>query len=193
LEMLTLANEAGLEIDKADALIAKIREGKEKVALADQVLRLRKEWADATAYAEKICERNNKEITRLEKENQLAGYKHDDAFRAMCEAHQAANDLLLLHDDGLLPTPHKEVNRLLDGRAAEQKKRALENAWRDAEEERNRCRLIVYRIEQDLENLPMSISYRQDQGYLGDELAKAKANLADAEAKVEKAKKAIPA
>jgi len=53
--------------------------------------------------------------------------------------------------------------------------------------------VTIYKIEQDLENLPMSISYRQDQGYLSDELAKAKRDLADAEAKVEKAKKAIPA
>jgi len=199
MELLKLANEAGMKIPDADTLIEVIRKGQENVVLADRLPRLKKEADEARALAEKTCERNNEVISRLREENRHVWDKNEAAFRSMCDADQAVRDLLLLFDKGLLPMPHREVTRLLSVRTAEEKSREAHTAWRKEEEAKDRFRSIVRNIERSLARLPLSVTLHRDRAELEKDLEVAKKNLAEAEKKVEAAKafaekmeKAIP-
>lgn len=198
-EMLTLAKEAGLKTPEADALIAKIRKGKENVAAVDQLPRLRKDANDARVQLKKISERNNEEISRLHGEIHHAECRNDDAHKAMRAATKAAQELLVLSDEGLLLTMHKEVTRLVDRRTAEQKYRKADSDRIDALEVRNRLRHIICNIQERIDNMPLTMTSEYDKDRLKEglklaqhDLAKAESELKDAEAVAEKMKKAIP-
>ena len=198
-EMLELATEAGMKVEDGDKLIARIRKGKEMVALADQLQRLKKEEVETKAQYEKIRERSNAAIARLEEEKDSARIKHARVWRAMADAENAASDLLLLSDEGLLPTPHKEVTRLIERRTAEEKSHEAHAAWRKEEEARNRIRRVIEEIQYRLARLPMSRTYDRDKAELENDLKQSKHDLAAADSRVEKAhavaekaEKAIP-
>ena len=199
-ELLALSKAAGLAVADADALVGVIRGGKGKVAIVDELPRLRKEALETKSQSERIHERHGKEIARLEEECRRAAYRSDDAFKALCQGQSVANELLLLHDQGLLPVVHREVLRLVERRTAEGKSAELYDVLRAAENVRSRCRGVVGGLEARLASMPLTMRERQDRSRLEEELAQAKRNLADAEAQVakaqvaaEKSKRAIPA
>ena len=198
-DLLKLANAVGMKASDGDKLIVMIRKGQADVVLADQWQRLKKEEAELKTVYEKVRERNEAEISRFREEIRRASFKHDQAIEATCAAFHAVDDLVQLYDKGLMPTPHKEVTRWLERRAAEEKSNAAHEVLSQAENWRNRLRAIIRDIEEQIERLPLSVTLKRDQANLNEKLEMARRDLVEAEAKVkeaqaaaERAKKAIP-
>jgi len=198
-DLLKLVNAAGMKASDGDKLIVMIRKGQADVHLADQWQRLRREEAELKSAYEKVRDRNEAEISRLREEIRRASFKHDQAIEATCAAYHAVDDLVQLYDKGLMPTPHKEVTRWLERRAAEEKSNAAHEVLSQAENWRNRLWAIIRDIEEQIERLPLSVTLQRDKANLNEKLEMARRDLVEAEEKVkvalvaaERAKKAIP-
>ena len=198
-DLLKLVNAAGMKASDGDKLIVMIRKGQADVLLADQWQRRRREESELKSVYEKVRDRNEAEISRLREEIRRASFKHDQAIEATCAAYHAVDDLVQLYDKGLMPTPHKEVTRWLERRAAEEKSNAAHEVLSQAENWRNRLWAIIRDIEEQIERLPLSVTLQRDKANLNEKLEMARRDLVEAEEKVkvalvaaERAKKAIP-
>jgi hypothetical protein len=199
--LLSLARAAGMSGDGADALIARVAQAKEQVTLAKRLPRLRKDAAGATGRLQKIQARANAEIARLESEVRDAAFEVEAAQRAVNEADSASRQLLLMHDEGLLPGTEapEEILYLVDRRDAEERFRQADSARIAADNERDRVRKAVRGIEERLATMPISNTSEYEESHLKDrlkearrQLAEAESNLKKAEAAADSARKAIP-
>jgi hypothetical protein len=200
-ELLSLANAAGLTGAEADRLVERIGKGKEQVEHANRLPRLRKESAAVDARFEKIQSHAAAEIERLEGERESAAAEADAACKAVYAAENSARELLLMHDEGLLPTEHtpKEIRALLVRRDATERARRADSARVAALRERNRRRAVVADTEAMLEKARASIVIERNEPRLEERVKKAKQSLREAEdqlkvaeAAAEAAREAIP-
>jgi len=198
MEMLTLANEAGMKAEDADKLIEKILEGKKKVALADQAARLRKEDTETMAQHEKLCERNQKEIRRLNGEMLSSWDKHKAAFDAMCDAERAISELHQLKKEGLMSMSHKELVRLAEHGEVCKKHDQAKTVRIAAFDAHYRLTKNIEDFEYQIKHMPFTVTreYDMERAKAGlaranRELVEAAAKLKDVEADVERTEKEV--
>jgi len=198
MEMLTLANEAGMKAEDADKLIAKILEGKKKVALADQAARLRKEVAESNTRYGKLYDRNMAEDARLTDEVQCAERKHNVLHREMCDAENAVQDLHQLKKEGLMPLPHKELTRLAEHYVVWKKHDQAKKVRIAAFDAHYRLTKNIEDFEYQIKHMPFTVTreYDLERAKAGlaraqREIVEAAAKLKDAEADVERTKKEV--
>lgn len=110
----------------------------------------------------------------------------------MIVADAAAQRLLAVHDQGLLPAGRlpKEVLDLVERRDKERIATEAHAALIAATNERNRLRGIVERLESELLNLPASREQPQQTAMLRTALERAKASLTAAEVRLSDAERA---
>jgi len=200
-KLLPLADEAGWTSQEADRLVQRVRQAKEDIAHANRLPALRKGAAGKQARFEKVQSRAAAEIERLEDETEAAAAEADASQKAVYAAEASARQLLVLHDEGLLPDDQapNEVRRLIERRAAEERSHEADRARTTAREERNRCRQEVQTLERRLADEPLAVmgsqSERALQARLKDakrELSNAEERLTQAETAAETARNAIP-
>lgn len=188
-ELLALAAEAGLTGAEGDALLEKIGQARQQIAHVGQLPRLRKDAADANRRYEKAQAQVDAEIAKLESQARDAGYEAEVARKAMCEAEECSRQLLVLHDEGLLPATEipNEVLGLIERREAEANFHKLSEARTEACDERDRFRAIVRNIEERLAKMPLALTSRYEQSALEERLKAAKRQLDQAETALKKA------
>ena len=199
--LLPLANEAGWTSQEADRLVQRVRQAKEDIVHTNRLPALRKDAAGKLARFEKVQSRAAAEIERLEDEVETAAAEAGASQKAVYAAEASARQLLILHDEGLLPedqTPN-EVRRLIERRAAEERSREADRARMAAREERNRYRQEVQTLERRLTDEPLAVMGSQSERALKarlkdakHELDEAEERLAQAETSAETARNAIP-
>jgi len=194
-QLLPLASDAGLTGGEADELIQRVRQGKEQIKQANRLPRLRKEAASAKDRFEKVQSRAAAEIARLEGEVEAAALEADAAQKAVYAAEASSRQLLAMCDDGLLPHADapEEVLRLIERRDAEEASRKADQTRAAAFDERNRRRAAVRNIEEQLVNLPVTLTSRRDESVLRGRLKEARRQLAQAEGRLKTAETAADA
>jgi hypothetical protein len=194
-QLLPLASDAGLTGGEADELIQRIRQGKEHIEQANRLPRLRKDAASTKDRFERVQSRAAAEIARLEGEVQTAALEADAAQKAVYAAEASSRRLLAICDEGLLAHADapEEVLRLVERRDAEEESRKADQARAAAFEERNRRRAAVRNIEEQLANLPLTLTNRREERALRDQLKEARRQLAEAEARLKTAEAAADA
>ncbi|MFN7020403.1 MAG: hypothetical protein ACK4WH_03620 [Phycisphaerales bacterium] len=187
-----LAREAGMEPAAADAIIARIAEARGDVKPTGEIPRLRRAAAKAKADADATRARVDAAVEKLEAEAGAASSQATAAWREMIAADSAAQRLLALHDQGLLPAARlpKEVLALVERRDKERIATEAHTALIAATNERNRLRGIVERLESELLNLPASREQPRQTVMLRTAVERAKADLAAAEDRIADAERA---
>ena len=196
MEMLTLANEAGMKAEDADKLIARIREGQAKVLLADQAARLRKEVEESKVRYGKLYDRNMKEVGRLNGEIRHAEHKHNVLFTEMCDAERAIGDLYRLKDEGLMPMSHKELTRRAEYYEVAERHDQAKKVRIAAFDAHYKLQERIKSLEYQIKHMPFTVTREYDmeqaKAFLvkaNREIVEAAAKLKDAEADVERTKK----
>lgn len=187
-----LARDAGMEPAAADAIIARITEARGDMMPTGEIPRLRRAAAKAKADAEATRARVDAAVEKLEAEADAASSQATAAWREMIAADSAAQRLLALHDQGLLPAARlpKEVMALVERRDKERIATEAHAALIAATSERNRLRGIVERLESELLNLPASREQPRQTLMLRTAVERAKADLAAAEDRIADAERA---
>ncbi|MBL9033100.1 MAG: hypothetical protein JNM80_15490 [Phycisphaerae bacterium] len=178
-----LARDAGLEPSAADTIIARIAEARGDMKPTREIPRLRRAAAKTKADAEATRARIDAAVEKLEAEADAASSQATAAWREMIAADSAAQRLLALHDQGLLPATRlpKEVLALVERRDKERHATEAHATLIAATNERSRLRGIVDRLESELLNLPASREQPRQAAILEKAVARAKADLAAAE------------
>jgi hypothetical protein len=187
-----LATTAGLDPTAADAIIARIAEAGGDVAMAEDAIQRRRAASKAKADSDATAARTSAAIEKLEAEAETAALESDTARRALHEAEAAAQRVLAVYDEGLLPAARlpKEVLSLIARREQERATGEAHVAMIAATNQRNRVRDDVERMESKLRNLPLSIDGKRQKAGLEEELERAKAALAAAETRLADAERA---
>lgn len=187
-----LATAAGLDPRAADAIIARIADASSDVAAAEDAIQRRRAASKAKADSDATAARTSAAIEKLEAEAETAAIESDTARRALRDAEAAAQRLLLMYDEGLLPTARlpKEVLALIERRAQESTANQAHVEMIAATNQRNRVRDDVEQMEFQLRNLPLSPDRKQQEARLKDELERARAALAAAETRLSDAERA---
>lgn len=184
-----LARDAGLEPSAADAIIARIVEARGDLKPTGEIPRLRRTAAKAKADAEATRARVDAAVEKLEAEADAASSEANVLRRELHAAEAAAQRLLVVHDDGLLPPTRlpKEVHALVERR--EQERAAIEAhaALIAATNERNRLRGIVERLQLEQKTL---LASREHSRAMQTATERAKADLTAAEARLSDAERA---
>jgi len=158
---------------------------------------LRKDAKAKTARFEKVNAHLIAETKRLEDEAGIAWGEMDRALKAQYAAKASADKLLLLYDEGLLPTDRvpEEVRRLIARREAEGRWRQACSVINDARSERDHWKAKV----RDIERRMAEAWEPRDTAALKAPLKEVQRKLADAEDRLKKAeaaedaaKRAIP-
>lgn len=193
--LLPLAEAAGMTSHEADQLVERVRQGREQIEHTGKLPALRKEAAAKKARFEKVRAHATAEIERLEGEMEAAGIEADAALKAQYAAENSARQLLVLHDEGLLPADSvpEEVHRLIAQREAEERSRRADRARVAALEERNRWQSEVRDIEARLASAPATVWGPRGEPALKARLKEARHELGEAEDRLTKAEAAADA
>lgn len=194
-QLLPLASAAGLSSSEADELIQRIRHGKECIEHVNRLPRLRKEAAALSSHFKKVQSRAAAEIARLKGEVEAAALKADASAKAVWAAEASSRKLLAICDEGLLAHADApgEILRLVERRDAEEEFRQADSTRVAAFDERNRRRAAVRTIEEQLANMPLTLSSRREERALLGRLKEAKHQLAEAEGRLKTAEAAAEA
>lgn len=188
-----LARDAGIEPAAADAIIARIVEARGDFKPTGEIPRLRRAAAKAKADAEAIRARVDAAVEKLEAEADAAASEANVLRRELNAAESAAQRLLVVHDEGLLPASRlpKEVLALVQRREQERIATEAHAALVTAMNERSRLRGIVERLQSEQECLPASREQPRQAAMLETAVARAKASLESAEARCDEAERAL--
>ncbi len=187
-----LANDAGMEPAAADAIIARIADARIDFDAADSVVRLRRAASKAKAHCDAVRTQTQAAIDKLEAEADAAAHEADSVQRQAGDAESAARRVLAIYEEGLIPVSRlpKDVVAMLERRDQESKANQTHAAVIAATNKRNSLRDDVERLARDLRNLPISRDQQEQEARLKDELERAKAALAAAEARLTDAERA---
>ncbi len=188
-----LAREAGIEPAAADGIIARIAEARGDLKPTGEMPRLRRAAAKAKADAEAIRARVDAAVEKLEAEADAASSEANVLRRELNAAEMAAQRLLMVHDEGLLPMSRlpKEVVALVERREQERVAAEAHAALVAAMNERARLRGVVERLQSEQRGLPASREQPRQAAAMQTALERAKADLASAEARCDDAEKAL--
>jgi hypothetical protein len=187
--MADLARDAGLEPAAADAIIARIAEARADFKPTGEISRLCRSAAKAKADAEATRARVDAAVEKLEAEADAASSDANTLRRELSAAEAAAQRLLVVHDEGLIPASRlpKEVQALIERREQERLATEAHAALIAANNERNRLRGVVERLQVEQKTL---LASREHSRAMQTATERAKADLAAAEARCEEAEKA---
>lgn len=187
-----LAREAEMDLADADALIARVARAKGDIQVASDVLRLRRIASKAKAHSDATRSQAEAAIEKLESEADAAAQEADSARRELSIAESAAQRVLAMYDEGFLPASRlpNDVVAMIERREQEDKVTKAHVAMIAAINERNRVRNDVERIERRLWKLPLSRDRKEQEALVTEELGRAKADLAAAEARLADAERA---
>lgn len=185
-----LARDADLEPAAADKIIARIAEARADFKPTDEIPRLCRSAAKAKADAEATRARVDAAIEKLEAEADAASSEANVLRRELHAAEAAAQRLLAVHDEGLVPAQRlpKEVQALIERREQERLATEAHAALIAATNERNRLRGVVERLQLEQKTL---LASREQSRAMQSATERAKADLAAAEARCEQAEKAL--
>jgi hypothetical protein len=191
-QLLSLAAEAALTVPVVNELETKIETAKKQIDHTNQLPRLRKDARAAQEHLDKVNSHATAEIARLEAQVQEAAFAAEDTGKAKNAAEQSAIQLLLLHDEGLVPTDRlpEELKFMLRRRQAEEAANRAGSIHTAASQVRNTCRALVARLEKQLMSLPISRTHDYQEANIQRALKTAKKELADAEDKLKAAETA---
>lgn len=185
-----LARDADLEPAAADKIIARIAEARADFKPTGEISRLRRSAAKAKADAEATRARVDAAIEKLEAEADAAWSEANVLRRERHAAEAAAQRLLAVHDEGLLPAPRlpKEVQALIERREQERVANEAHAALIAATNERNRLRGVVELLQHEQKTL---LASREQSRAMQSATERARADLASAEARCEQAEQAL--
>ena len=188
-----LADAAGLDLAAADAIIARVAETRADIEVAAPIARHRREASKAEAHYAATRARVDAAIEKLEADASVAAFEVEVTTKALHAAESAAQRVLAVHDEGLLPAARlpKEVVALIERRERERAAVKAHSAWVAASDERNRLRHRVAALEAHLRDLPITIDHRQQASRIEAQLDQARAALAKAETTVADAERAF--
>lgn len=194
-KLLSMAAEAGLTLAVADELIQKVERAQQHVKHSNELPRLRKAGAETQERLDKAQSRLEAETARLEAVVEEASFAASCARNAVNSADAAVRELLMIHDEGLLPKSDvpEELQFMLNRRDAEDTACRAHQVRVAAEQERNLCRAAVRQLEDTREKRPMSITSRRDDHRLDSALEAARKELDQAEARLKAADAAVDA
>lgn len=187
-----LANGAGMELAAADAILARIADVRNDMAVADSVMRLRRAARQAKAHSDAVGAKAQAAIEKLEAEAEAVAREADAARRELGDAESAATRVLSVYEDGLIPVSRlpKEVAAMIERRSLEAKVNQAHAVVIAATNKRNSLREDVQRLERELQYLPISRDRKEQEVRLNAEIERAKAALAAAEARLSDAERA---
>jgi hypothetical protein len=187
-----LANDAGMELAAADAILARIADVRNDMDAADSVMRLRRAASKAKAHSDAVAARTQAAIEKLEAEAEAAALETGSALREAGDAESAARRVLSLYADGLIPVARlpKDVVAMLEREELEVKVNQAHAVVIAATNKRNSLREDVQRLERELQYLPISRDRKEQEARLNAEIERAKAALAAAEARLTDAERA---
>jgi hypothetical protein len=188
-DLLPLAEAAGMSAADADALAGEIAQGKQDKTLADALPRLRREADKAQAAFDKINAKAQAEIERLENAVQSAGFAAEDARRPVHDAEAAARRLALLADRGDVPADMlpQEVFDTRRREAGERKRYELHAAQVQARRTVEDRRAYVQHLTDCLRELPIRYGPDPERQAIEARLAAAQDALKAAEGQLQQA------
>lgn len=199
--LISLAAEASLTLAVADELLEKVDQARKQIEQVNRLPRLRKDATAAQDRMEKASSILTAETAKLEANVEDASFAASNARQALYAAQDSARQLLMLHDEGLLPESRlpKEVTRLIERRQAEDVANKAGGVRIAASREVERYKVPVWQIENRLAKLPLSSSSQFEESRLQralkvakEELHRAEDRLKSAETAAAAAVKAIP-
>lgn len=192
-ELMHLATQAGMSTSEADAQIARINGARTDATTATTLAQRRREATKAQAHSNVTRARVNAAIAQLEAEADAAAFDAESTRRALHEAESAAQRVLALYDEGLLPAARlpKEVLTLIERRERERRTAEAQSAMIAATNERNRMRDRVRALEAHLRHLPVSVDHRQQAARIEGQLERERAALDEAEMRRRRAERAF--
>ncbi|HRQ74692.1 MAG TPA: hypothetical protein PK098_02115 [Phycisphaerales bacterium] len=130
-----LADAAGLDLAAADGIIARIAEMRADMETVTHMGQRQRVASKATTHLNTTRARTTAAIEKLEAELDAAVFEASDATKALHEAESAAQRVLQVHDDGLLPAARlpKEVVAMIERRERERAAAKAHSAWVAAE------------------------------------------------------------
>jgi hypothetical protein len=187
-----LANDAGMELAAADAILAGIADIRTDMATADTVAHLRRVASQAKAHSDAVGAKAQAAIDTLEAEAEAVAREADAARRELGDAESAATRALSVYEEGLIPVSRlpKEVAAMIERRSLEAKVNQAHAVVIATTNKRNSLREEVQRLERDLQYLPISRDRKEQEARLNAEIDRAKAALATAETRLTDAERA---
>lgn len=187
-----LANDAGMELAAADAILARIADIRTDMATADTVAHLRRVASQAKAHSDAVGAKAQAAIDKLEAEAEAVAREADAARRELGDAESAATRVLSVYEEGLIPVSRlpKEVAAMIERRSLEAKVNHAHAVVIAATNKRNSLREDVQRLERELQYLPISRDRKEQEARLNAEIERAKAALAAAESRLSDAERA---
>ena len=187
-----LANDAGMELAAADAILARIADIRTDMATADTVAHLRRVASQAKAHSDAVGAKAQAAIDKLEAEAETAAREADAARRELGDAESAARRVLFVYEEGLIPVSRlpKEVAAMIERRSLEAKVNQAHAVVIATTNKRNSLREDVQRLERELQFLPISRDRKEQEARLNAEIERAKAALAAAETRLSDAERA---
>jgi hypothetical protein len=187
-----LASDAGMEPAAADAILARIADARSDFDAANSVVRLRRAVSKAKAHCDAVRTQTQAAIDKLEAQAEAAAHEADSAQRELNDVESAARRVLAIYEEGLIPVSRlpKDVVGMLERRELESKANQAHAAMIAATNKRNNLREDVQRLERELQYLPISRDRKEQEARLNGEMARAKAALAAAEARLSDAERA---
>lgn len=187
-----LANDAGIELAAADAILARIADIRTDMDTADTVTHLRRAASQAKAHSDAVGAKAQAAIDKLEAEAETAAREADAARRELGDAESAATRVLSVYEEGLIPVSRlpKEVAAMIERRSLEAKVNQAHAVVIAATNKRNSVREDVQRLERELQYLPISRDRKEQEARLNAEIERAKAALAAAETRLSDAERA---
>ena len=187
-----LANDAGMELAAADAILARIADIRTDMATADTVAHLRRVASQAKAHSDAVGAKAQAAIEKLEAEAEAVAREADAARRELGDAESAATRVLSVYEEGLIPVSRlpKEVAAMIERRSLEAKVNQAHAVVIAATNKRNSLREDVQRLERELQYLPISRDRKEQEARLNAEIERAKAALAAAETRLSDAERA---
>lgn len=187
-----LANDAGIELAAADAILARIADIRTDMAAADTVAHLRRVASQAKAHSDAVGAKAQAAIDKLEAEAEAVAREADAARRELGDAESAATRVLSVYEEGLIPVSRlpKEVSAMIERRSLEAKVNQAHAVVIATTNKRNSLREEVQRLERELQYLPISRDRKEQEARLNAEIERAKAALAAAETRLSDAERA---
>jgi hypothetical protein len=189
-ELLRLAREAGLALEQADRILARIANAQRLVPRLDDLPRLRLSLEVALGHSMKVSGKNNAMILELQNANNVGAMAARAAQLELNDAESVTREFHALMSDGLLPETvapveiRQQIARQKAGEVVQRREAALTNANNILRDVSRRLESLVARRADALLHIP-------DREALAREIETAKCELADAQSAVEDAATAV--